>query len=73
MPARPDHLTEREYRLLVFVEERARACDLMRQQVKYQYGEAAELNLGLHEGGARELRKLARRIRRASIPGWTDS
>lgn len=70
MPGHPDHLTEREWRLCLFIEEQARAEDKMREQVRMKFANAAELNLGLHEGAAKALRKVARRIRSGNVPGW---
>ncbi len=63
---RPEHLTEREYRLLVYIEERARAQDLMLKTTC----DAASLNAAMHGGAAAALRRIARAMRNGSIPGW---
>lgn len=70
MPGRPEHLTEREFRLLAYIEELGRAQDKMREQVRRKFADAADLNIGVHVGASRALHHLARRIRKNNIPGW---
>ena len=70
MAAQPLHLSDREWRLVLYIEEVARYHDLSRADALSRYGQAAQLTTVADEASARALRKLARRIVKGDIPGW---
>lgn len=67
---KPAHLTEREWRIAVWLDEQARGHLLMKQQITLRFGEAAPINVAAEESAARALRKAARVIKRGRVPGW---
>lgn len=69
-PVKPAHLTEREWRIAVWLDGMAQAHRQMAQQIKFKFGEAAPINLAVEEGAVRALRKAARGIKSGRVPGW---
>lgn len=67
---KPAHLTEREWRIAVWLDEQARAHMKMKEQIKFKFGAAAPINIAAEESAARALRKVSRGIKSGRVPGW---